>query len=166
MEKEHYTGYNSKLKDFSRDLRKNMTPQERRLWFCYLKTYPVKFYRQRSIAYYIADFYCSKAHLVIEIDGGQHYTPEGMDYDRNRTEVIETYQLEVIRFSNSDIDKNFRGVCEYIDLKVAERLAGDSISRGNLLLFLKLFCMQALIYQVKLWDFLNKFRIQYAVNTQ
>ncbi len=130
MEKEHYTGYNSKLKDFSRDLRKNMTPQERRLWFCYLKTYPVKFYRQRSIAYYIADFYCSKAHLVIEIDGGQHYTPEGMDYDRNRTEVIETYQLEVIRFSNSDIDKNFRGVCEYIDLKVAERLAGDSISRG------------------------------------
>ena len=131
MEKEHYTGYNSELKDFSRDLRKNMTPQERRLWFCYLKTYPVKFYRQRSIAYYIADFYCSKAHLVIELDGGQHYTPEGMDYDRNRTEVIETYQLEVIRFSNSDIDKNFRGVCEYIDLKVTERLARDSsLSRG------------------------------------
>ena len=122
MKESQFTGYNSELIDFSRTLRKNQTRQERHLWYDYLRSYPIKFYRQRSIDQFIADFYCSRAHLVIELDGGQHYEPEGMDYDRYRTSVIETYQLEVIRICNLDIDHNFRGVCEYIDRKVYEGL--------------------------------------------
>ena len=122
MENSKYTGYNSELRERARVLRKNMTKQERHLWYDYLQTYPVKFYRQRIIDHYIADFYCSRAHLVIEIDGGQHYMPEGMNYDNYRTSVIESYGLEVVRLTNLDINRNFRGVCDFIDLKVQECL--------------------------------------------
>lgn len=117
-----YTGYNSKLKENAKQLRQNMTDQEKRLWFCFLKQYPIKFVPQRVIGNYIADFYCSKAKLVIEIDGSQHYTHEGMDYDENRTYVINQFGVEVIRFSNYDIDKNFQGVCVEIDKVVNERI--------------------------------------------
>ena len=95
-----------------------MTRQERHLWYSFLKKYPVKFYRQRIIDHYIADFYCSKAKLVIELDGSQHYTDEGKEYDRIRTDILERYGLEVMRFSNSDIDRNFAAVCATIDEKV------------------------------------------------
>ncbi len=103
-----------------------MTRQERHLWYSFLKTYPVKFYRQRVIDHYIADFYCSKAKLIIELDGSQHYTEEGEEYDQIRTDILERYGLEVIRFSNADVDKNFVGVCEAIDEKVKQRKIGDS----------------------------------------
>ena len=83
-----YTGYNQKLKDRSRELRKTMTKQEKRLWYEFLRKYPVKFYRQRSIDYFIADFYCSAARLVVEVDGSQHFTDQGLEYDRERTEVV------------------------------------------------------------------------------
>ena len=95
-----------------------MTRQERHLWYSFLKKYPVKFYRQRVIDHYIADFYCSKAKLIIELDGSQHYTDEGREYDRIRTDILERYGLEVMRFSNSDIDRNFAAVCDTIDKKV------------------------------------------------
>ena len=120
MGEKDFTGHNSALTPRAQALRKNMTRQERKLWYDYLRSYPVKFYRQRCIDHFIADFYCSKAHLVIEIDGGQHYMPEGMEYDKYRTSVIETYKLEVVRFNNLDIDQNFRGVCEYLDRKIPE----------------------------------------------
>ena len=110
-----FTGYNSNLKEISRELRKNMTPQEKRLWYTYLKNYPVKFVRQRPIYKFVADFYCSKARLIIEIDGSQHYTQEGKDYDALRSEIINTLGVRVIRFSNYDIDENFEGVCMEID---------------------------------------------------
>ena len=100
----------------------NMTKQERHLWYDFLNTYPVKFCRQRPIGYYIADFYCSKARLVIEIDGSQHFTPDGMEYDKLRTEIINLFDVEVIRFSNNDIDKNFDDVCQMIDLIVNKRM--------------------------------------------
>ena len=116
-----YTGYNSKLKENSRKLRKSMTEQERRLWFCFLREYPVRFVRQRPIAAYIADFYCSDAKLVIEVDGSQHYSEEGLSYDDNRTYVINQYGVEVLRFSNYDVDKNFAGVCYEIDKAVKKR---------------------------------------------
>lgn len=103
-----------------------MTRQERHLWYSFLKTYPVKFYRQRVIDHYIADFYCSKAKLIIELDGSQHYTEEGEEYDQIRTDILERYGLEVIRFSNADVDKNFVGVCEAIDEKVKQGKIGDS----------------------------------------
>lgn len=117
----HYTGYNSKLKGNARNLRKNMTKQEKRLWYNYLRNHPLKWYKQRVIERYIADFYCHKAHLIIELDGSQHYTAEGKEYDEIRTEVLEQYQLEVLRFSNSEIDKNFDGICRLIEEKIKEK---------------------------------------------
>ena len=112
---ENYTGYNSDLTDRAQALRKNMTRQERRLWYHFLRSHEMKFYRQRPIGKYIADFYCSKAKLVIELDGSQHYSPEGMSYDALRTEAINRYGVRVIRFSNADIDQNLSGVCDYIN---------------------------------------------------
>ncbi len=118
--KEIFTGYNSKMKDTARTLRKNMTKQEKHLWYDFLRDYPVKWYRQRSVDRFIVDFFCFQAKLVIELDGSQHYTEDGMEYDSIRTDILEKYALEVIRFSNIEIDKNFRNVCEAIDRKVRE----------------------------------------------
>ena len=120
-----FTGYNKNLKKASQELRKGMTPQEKHLWYDFLKNYPVLFYRQRPIYRFIADFYCAKAKLVIEIDGSQHYSEEGMEYDSLRSEIINKYGVDVIRFSNSDIDNNFEGVCMTIDKIVSERIGED-----------------------------------------
>ena len=122
MQREFFTGYNPRMKDRARELRREMTRQERHLWDDFLRDYPVKCYRQRSIDRFIADFYCSQAHLVIEVDGGQHYTSEGMAYDSERSAVLQGYQLTVIRVSNADIDRNFPGVCEMIDQRIKEEL--------------------------------------------
>ena len=110
--------YDHKNVDYARKLRKEMTPWERKLWYCFLKNYPVRFQRQKTIDRYIADFYCAKARLVIELDGGGHYDPESEKKDRIRTENLEQNGLKVIRFCNRDIDKNFYGVCTVIDQKV------------------------------------------------
>ena len=107
-------------------LRKNMTRQERHLWYDFLRHYPVKFYKQRIIDNYIADFYCHAARLVIEIDGSQHYTTSGKVYDELRTERIEWYGLQVLRFSNRDVDENFESVCTLID-----RIIRDALSPAN-----------------------------------
>ena len=130
--KEEFTGYNSTLKDRSRELRKNMTRHEKHLWYDFLKDYPVKWYRQRSIDRFIVDFYCSKAKLIIELDGSQHYTEDGKEYDSIRTEILEEYELEVIRFSNTDIDRNFAYVCEAIDSKVQERIQKMEVTNGKI----------------------------------
>lgn len=110
-----YIPYNKNLKENARRLRKEMTPPERKLWYEYLKhiEYPVK--RQKPIANYIADFYCSKLRLVIEVDGSQHYTKEGMEYDKIRTAVIENYGIRVLRFTNYEVLKEFENVCRKID---------------------------------------------------
>ena len=113
------------MKEYNRDniplaktLRKNMTPWERKLWYEYLRNYPLRFQRQKAIGNYIADFYCAKAKLVIELDGGGHYTPEQSEKDVLRTKELESMDLTVLRICNLDIDRNFRGVCEYIDIAV------------------------------------------------
>lgn len=121
--KEEYTGYNPNLKERSRELRKNMTRHEKHLWYDFLKIYPIKWYKQRSIDRFIVDFYCSSAKLIIELDGSQHYTEDGMEYDSIRTDILEKYDLQVIRFTNVDIDCHFNSVCEEIDQKVKERLS-------------------------------------------
>ena len=118
-----FTGYNSGLKDRARTLRKNMTKQECHLWYDFLKYRPEHWNRQRVIDCYITDFFCYSAGLVIELDGAQHYTEEGEEYDSIRTEILERYQLEVIRFLNSEIDRHFDSVCLAIDEKVRERKA-------------------------------------------
>ena len=120
--KEAFTGYNSKMKETARSLRKNMTRQEKHLWYDFLRDYPVKWYRQRSVDRFIVDFFCFKARLVIKLDGSQHYTEDGMEYDSIRTDILEKYNLEVLRFTNLEVDENFRGVCETIHGKVRERV--------------------------------------------
>ncbi len=117
-----FTGYSSKLKERARELRKNMTKQEKHLWYDFLQNYSVKFYRQRVIERFIADFYCSAAKLVIELDGKQHYANDAYEYDKARTEAIERYGIEVLRFSNEDIDRRFDMVCKTIDEKVKQRI--------------------------------------------
>ena len=123
-----YTGMmpgGEKMKDYNKEniplakaLRKNMTPWERKRWYDLLRYYPVRFQRQKAIGNYIADFYCAKARPVIELDGGGHYIPEQAEKDRLRTKDLESMNLSVVRISNLDIDRNFRGACEYIDLTV------------------------------------------------
>ncbi len=114
--------HNFKLTNNARILRKNMTKEERHLWYDFLRKYPVRFLRQKVIDDYIVDFYCSKARIIIELDGSQHYEEDGLQKDKIRTAIIEKRKLTVIRIPNNEINKNFNGVCEYIDLKVKENL--------------------------------------------
>lgn len=107
--------YNKSNITLARNLRKNMTPWERKLWYEFLRDYPVRFQRQKAIGNYIVDFYCAKARLVIELDGSQHYNRNEQLKDRIRTEQLEEYKLTVIRIPNNEVDENFYGVCEYID---------------------------------------------------
>ncbi|MBQ3557746.1 MAG: DUF559 domain-containing protein [Oscillospiraceae bacterium] len=95
-----------------------MTPWERKLWYTFLRHYPIRFQRQKAIGPYIADFYCAKAQLVIELDGAGHYTAEQAQADELRTKDLEAMNLTVLRICNSDIDHNFSGVCQQIDLSV------------------------------------------------
>ena len=106
----------------SQQLRKNMTKEERHLWYDFLKNYPVQFKRQTPFDGYIADFYCFQAKLVVELDGSQHYEPEEAEYDKKRTKHLESLGLVVLRFSNLDVARQFRAVCETIDNAVQNRL--------------------------------------------
>ena len=99
-----------------------MTKEERHLWYDFLRSYPVRFLRQKVIDNYIVDFYCHKAMLIIELDGSQHYEENGLLKDRIRTEKIENRNLTVIRIPNNEINKNFSGVCEHINQCVKEKL--------------------------------------------
>ena len=114
--------YNEKNIILAKNLRKNATPQENHLWYDFLAKYELRFQRQKAIDNFIADFYCHKAKLVIEIDGSQHYTEEGRKKDEFRTEILEGSTLKVIRFTNHQINTNFHGVCAYIDFAVKASL--------------------------------------------
>ena len=104
--------YNKANIPLAKTLRKNMTPWERKPWYDFLRNYPVHFQRQKAIGNYIADFYCAKARLIIELDGGGHYTPEQEEKDEQRTNELNATNLTVVRICNLDIDRNFCGVCE------------------------------------------------------
>ena len=99
--------YNKNNIPLARNLRKNMTKQERKLWYEFLREYPVRFQRQKAIDEYIVDFYCAKARLVIELDGSQHYENEKFEYDRRRTEFLNLKGLKILRFSKTNIAKIF-----------------------------------------------------------
>jgi len=107
--------YNEKNITLAKNLRKNATPEENHLWYDFLSSYEVRFQRQKAIGDFIADFYCHKAKLIIELDGSQHATEQGIRKDIVRTDILESYGLKVIRFTNNQINNNFRGVCEQID---------------------------------------------------
>jgi len=115
--------HNKSLVGIGRMLRKNMTPEERHLWYDFLRAYPIRFNRQKIIGRYIVDFYCAKAKLIIELDGSQHYEDAGVEKDLERTQFLEQYGLNVIRIPNNEIKQNFRGVCEYINLCVKQSLS-------------------------------------------
>ena len=110
--------YNKENVPLAKALRKNMTPWERKLWYEFLKHYPIRFQRQKPLGEYIADFYCAKAKLVIELDGGGHYKPEQEEKDADRTQQLAAMDLTVLRICNLDVDRNFEGVCEHIDSAV------------------------------------------------
>ena len=100
-----------------------MTKEERHLWYDFLRYYPVKFLRQKILGRYIADFYCAKVNLVIELDGSGHYTEIGIEKDNERTNYLEKYGITVVRIPNNEVNQNFRGVCEYIDNFVSQSLS-------------------------------------------
>ncbi len=114
MERKH----NKEIVPFAKELRKNMTKEEKHLWYDFLRNYPIKFLRQKVIGKYIADFYCSKAKLVVELDGSEHYEEKNIEKDNIRTKFLEQYGIKVIRFSNLDIKRNFKEVCNKIDIEI------------------------------------------------
>ena len=113
---------NKNLLESSRILRKDMTRHEKHLWYDFLRSYPMHIYKQRIIENYIVDFYCPAAKLIIELDGSQHYTKSGMEYDEVRTEILEIYNLKVLRIPNIDVDTNFYGICQMIDEEIKNRI--------------------------------------------
>ena len=117
--------YNPKLLSVANMLRKRMTKAEKHLWYDFLHTYPVRFYRQKVLGKYVVDFYCSKAKLVVELDGSGHYSEQGREHDEERTYYLKGYGIRVIRISNAEVHNNFRGVCDYIDHTVKEILGED-----------------------------------------
>ena len=113
--------YNPSLVQNARELRTNMTNEERHLWYDFLRDYPVRFSRQKVLGKYIVDFYCSSANLVVELDGSQHYELSAKEYDNARTDYLQQFGLLVLRVSNYEINSNFTGVCDKIDSLVKER---------------------------------------------
>ena len=117
--------HNGSLVPFAKELRKNMTKEERHIWYDFLRDYSIKFTRQKVLGKYIADFYCAKARLVIELDGSQHYEDAGMLNDEKRTEYLKQYEITVLRISNLDVMKNFEAVCLLIDNTVKQFIRCD-----------------------------------------
>jgi len=115
--------HNKQLVPLAKQLRKEMTKEERHLWYDFLRSYPARFSRQKVLGKYIADFYSAEAKLVIELDGTQHYEPNNKQKDDERTEFLKEYGLKVIRIPNNEIGRNFRGVCDYIDAAVKQSLS-------------------------------------------
>lgn len=115
----------AKLNSNSRTLRKNATKEENLLWYHFLRKYPVQFRRQYFVGDYIVDFFCHKARMVVELDGSQHYTPDGLSRDRARSDYLNAQGLLVLRFSNRDVLLHFDRVCESINRMVKERVSGQ-----------------------------------------
>ena len=109
---------NNDILESARQLRRCMTPHERKLWYLFLQKYPVKIYKQRIIGSYIVDFYCASAKLIIEIDGSQHFEKTGLAKDIERDAYLRGLGLHILRFSNAEIDKYFDRVCEAIHLYI------------------------------------------------
>ena len=115
--------YSPHLWQFAKSMRKNMTREERHLWFDFLRRYPLRIRRQVILGNHIVDFCCEKAQLIIEIDGSQHYTPEEKEKDRKRTNDLKDLGYKVIRISNRDVMTNFDGITQYIHQEIQKRLA-------------------------------------------
>ena len=104
-----------------------MTKEERHLWYDFLREYPVRFLRQKVIDHYIVDFYCHRARLIVELDGSQHFDEAEMRRDADRTKHLEARGFQVVRIPNNAVNENFRGVCEYVDQLIRERIPQSEI---------------------------------------
>ncbi len=114
--------HNKQLVALAKHLRREMTKEEKHLWYDFLRVYPVRFSRQKVLGKYVADFYSAEANLVIELDGSQHYEAGNTERDAERTAFLERYGLRVLRIPNNEVNRNFQGVCEYIDFIVKQIL--------------------------------------------
>ena len=114
--------HNRELMPLARELRRNMTQEERRLWYDFLRSYPVRFYRQRVLGSCIVDFYCARVRLAIELDGSQHAQPDAVLRDAEHTAFLQSYGLQVLRIPNPDVRHHFSAVCALIDLTVQQAL--------------------------------------------
>ena len=106
--------HNAQLVPLAKELRKEMTKEERHLWYDFLRSYPVRFSRQKVLGKYIADFYSAQAKLIVELDGSQHYEKQGLAADTERDHYMRSIGLTVLRYSNLDVNRNFSGVCQDI----------------------------------------------------
>ena len=106
--------YRRDLKPRSQALRRDPSPAERKLWYEFLRTLPIKFTRQKPLGHYIADFYCASERLVIEVDGDSHFSEDGMRYDAVRTLQLKSEGIRVLRFTNIEVMEEFEGVCQEI----------------------------------------------------
>ena len=116
--------YQKHLKPYAQENRRAPTPEEKKLWYDFLRHHPFQFRRQKSFGCYIVDFYCSSAKLVIEIDGSQHFSEEGKVWDENRTAYLNSLGLQVIRFTNQQVNADFEGVCSMIDVAIEKAVYG------------------------------------------
>ena len=119
MESKH----NKQLVPFAKKLRKEMTKEERHLWYDFLRTHSVRFSRQKVLGKYIVDFYSAEAKLVIELDGSQHYENKAVARDEERTAFLEGCGLKVVRIPNNEVNQNFTGVCEYLEMVIEQSLS-------------------------------------------
>ncbi len=118
--------HNKLIVPLAKELRLSMTKEEKHLWYDFLRTYPVKFIRQKIIDGYIVDFYCAKAKIVIELDGSQHGKESNETKDAVRDNELSKYDINVLRIPNYEIWNNFSGVCQHIDFMVQQSLSQQS----------------------------------------
>ncbi len=102
---------NPELKEYAQSLRRNMTKEEKHLWYDFFKKLNLVVNRQKVINNYIVDFCIPSAKLIIELDGSQHYEPENKEYDKQRDDFLKSQGYTVLRYTNFDINRNFDGVC-------------------------------------------------------
>ena len=114
--------HNKALVPNAKELRKNMTKEERHLWYDFLRKHPFRFSRQKVLGKYIVDFYSAQAKMIIELDGSQHFEEAEQKYDAKRDEYLKEYGLNIIRIPNNEVNSNFDGVCEYIDLQIRQSI--------------------------------------------
>ena len=118
-----FVPYDQRLKSRSRSLRNEMTKAEKKLWYTYLRKHPLNFTRQKPIDHFIVDFYCPGVKLVIEVDGDSHFFKEGIVYDTERSNILRSYGLEVLRFTNQEISQDMEKVIEKVEAVIRERVA-------------------------------------------
>ena len=117
---------NPSLTSFAKELRKEMTDEEKHLWYDFLKKLPVTVNRQKVVGRYILDFYCASANIAIELDGSQHYSDEGKDSDKKRDAFLRDKGISVLRYSNADVNKRFDAVCRDILNHIKEKVNVDA----------------------------------------